>query len=356
LPRVIYGRIFCKAQEAFMDLRKKGFQMPEKIRLDEETLTDTYGKLIAEPLERGYGITLGGALRRILLSSIEGAAATGIRITGALHEFATIEGVKEDVVDIVLNVKNLKFRMEGSSEKTAIVKATGPKAITGADLQVDASLAVMNPDQHLVTLDKGVEFEAEVYVEKGVGYRISENQTVTEKSVDVVALDSLFSPVTKANFTVEKARVGRSTDYDRLVLEVWTDGSVTPRAAISYAASILTEHLDFFVFEREVEEVEEVEAVQPEGETEAAFNPNLLKSVDELELSVRAHNCLKNANIKSISDLVQRTEYDMLRTKNFGRKSLNEIKEILGTMGLGFGMRIDPAAFGNQGEEEADEA
>ena len=339
-----------------MDLRKKGFQMPEKIHFEEETLTDTYGKLIAEPLERGYGTTLGSALRRVLLSSIEGAAATGVRIRGAVHEFATIEGVKEDVVDISLNIKNLKFRMDGSSEKTAIVKATGPKAITGADLQVDASLAVMNPDQLILTLDKGVEFEAEIYVEKGVGYSVSESQDVAEKSVDVIALDSIFSPVTKVNFMVEKARVGRSTDYDRLVLEVWTNGSVTPMAAVSYAASTLNEHLDFFVFEREEEEAEAVGQEDVVSEDVLAMNPNLLKSVEELELSVRAHNCLKNAEIKSIADLVQRTEYDMLRTKNFGRKSLNEIKEILGTMGLSFGMRVDMEAIEGMGEESSDEA
>ncbi len=339
-----------------MDLRKKGFQMPDKIHLEEDTLTDTYGKLIAEPLERGFGTTLGGALRRVLLSSIEGAAATGIRIGGALHEFATIDGVKEDVVDITLNIKNLKFRMEGSSEKTAILKATGPKELTGADLQVDASLTVMNPEQHILSLDKGVEFGAEIYVEKGVGYRVSESQEVSEKSVDVIAMDSIFSPVTKVNFTVEKARVGRSTDYDRLVLEVWTDGSVTPKAAISYAASIMSEHLDFFVFEREDEEAEAVDHEDTISEDVLTMNPNLLKSVDELELSVRAHNCLKNADIKSISDLVQRTEYDMLRTKNFGRKSLNEIKEILGTMGLSFGMRLDTKTIEDLGEVESDEA
>ena len=339
-----------------MDLRKKGFQMPEKIHFEEETLTDTYGKLIAEPLERGYGTTLGGALRRVLLNSIEGAAATGVRIAGAVHEFATIEGVKEDVVEIALNIKSLKFRMEGNSEKTAIVKATGPKDITGADLQVDASLAVMNPGQHVLTLDKGVEFEAEVYVEKGVGYQVAENHDMSEKSVDIIALDSIFSPVTKVNFTVEKARVGRSTDYDRLVLEVWTDGSVTPSAAISYAASIMNEHLEFFIFEREEEEAEVQESAESDGDEAMALNPNLLKSVDELELSVRAHNCLKNAEIKNISDLVQRTEYDMLRTKNFGRKSLKEIKEILGTMGLNFGMRVDTEALKELGEEAADEA
>jgi len=196
-----------------MDLRKKGFQMPDKIHFEEDTLSNTYGKLIAEPLERGYGTTLGGALRRILLGSIEGAAATGVKIDGAVHEFATMEGVKEDVVDVVLNIKNLKFKMEGNSSKTAILKATGPKEITGADLQVDASITVMNPTQHIVTLDKGVAFNSEIYVERGVGYRLAEAQEeATERSVDVIALDSLFSPITKVNFTVESARVGRSTD------------------------------------------------------------------------------------------------------------------------------------------------
>ena len=335
-----------------MDLRKKGFQMPEKIRIEEDTLTNTYAKLIAEPLERGYGTTLGGSLRRILLSSIEGAAATGMKIEGAVHEFATMEGVKEDVVDVVLNIKSLKFKMEGSSTKTAIIKATGPKVITGADLQVDASITVMNPDQPIVTLDKGVEFGAEIYIEKGVGYRLAEAQEeVQERSVDGIALESLLSPITNVNITIESARVGRSTDYDSLVLEVWTDGSVTPQAAISYAADIFMEHLEFFVIERE-EEVQESVVAAPAAIDEAAtLNNNLLKSVDELELSVRAHNCLKNAEIKSLADLVQRTEYEMLRTKNFGRKSLNEIKEILGTMGLNFGMRIDPAALEKLKEE-----
>lgn len=328
-----------------MDLKKRGFQIPEKLRFEEETLTNTYGKLIAEPLERGFGTTIGNSLRRVLLSSIEGAAATGVKIRGAVHEFSTIDGVKEDVVDIILNVKQLKFAMDGiAGEKTAIVKATGPKEITGGDLQVDSSVRVLNPSQVIATLDKKTEFEAEIFVSRGKGYVPSDQIDEEETSVDVIPVDAVFSPVTKVNYWVEKARVGRSTDYDRLIMEIWTDGSITPSSAISQAAAIIVEHLDFFVLESEYEGDEpeyKGDGMQPE----AAVNENLLKSVDELELSVRAHNCLKNAEIKNISDLVQRTEYEMLRTKNFGRKSLNEIKEILGTMGLSFGMRVDMAAL-----------
>lgn len=338
-----------------MDLKKKGFQLPEKIRFDEETLTDTYGMIIAEPLERGFGITLGNSLRRILLSSIEGAAATGIRIQGAVHEFATIEGVKEDVVDIILNVKGLKLSMDSYGQKTAIIKATGPKEITSGDLQVDSSVKVLNPDHHIVSLDKGVEFEAEIYVERGKGYVPAEMNEDEDQSVDVISVDSSFSPVSRVNFNVDKARVGRSSDFDKLMLEIWTDGSVTPVAAVSQAAAIMMGHLKYFVLDggQELEEPEQYVSVAKE---DAVFNENLLKNVDELELSVRAHNCLKNADIQSISDLVQKTEYEMLRTKNFGRKSLNEIKEILASMGLSFGMRVDKESLNNKRRELEDEA
>ncbi len=323
-----------------MDLKKKGFQLPEKIRFEEETLTNTYGKLIAEPLERGFGTTIGNALRRILLSSIEGTAVTAIRLNGALHEFTSIKGVKEDVVDVILNVKSLDFSMDGVGPKTAVVKVKGPGEVTGGDLQVDSSVKVLNPDQIIATLDKGSTFEGELYLGKGKGYIPSELNKDEDYPVDVVAVDSDFNPIQKVNFQVESARVGRSTDYDRLVLEIWTKGGVSPAAAVSQAASILSEHFAFFIFEKE-EEAPEPEAMVDTGSEEVVFNENLLKSVDELELSVRAHNCLKNANIKTIADLVQRSEYDMLRTKNFGRKSLNEIKEILASMGLHFGMRVD---------------
>lgn len=328
-----------------MDLKKKGFHLPDKIRFDEDTLSATYGKLMAEPMERGYATTLGAALRRVLLSSIEGSAATGMRLRGAVHEFATIEGVKEDVVDIVLNTKGLRFRIDGSSAKTATIKVTGPKTVKAGDLALESGLSVMNPNHLIATVDKGVEFDAEIYVEKGFGYRVAETQKVSERSVDVIAIDSIFSPVTKVNMQVERARVGRATDYDRLVLEIWTDGSISPQAALSQAATIMAEHIDLFILEEEPETYEEGAVDETYYDDAATLNRNLLKSVDELELSVRAHNCLKNADIKNISDLVQKTEYEMLRTKNFGRKSLNEIKEILNTMGLTFGMRIDPKAL-----------
>jgi DNA-directed RNA polymerase subunit alpha len=329
-----------------MDLKKKGFHLPEKIRFEEDTLSDTYGKLIAEPLERGFGTTIGNSLRRVLLSSIEGAAVTGVKIAGVLHEFSTLEGVKEDVVDIILNIKKLRFSMDGDRKKTAVIKVKGPKEVKGGDLQVDSSVKVLNPDQLIATLDKGATFEAELYLRKGKGYVPSELNKEEGAAVDVIAIDSVFSPIKKVNFWVEKARVGRAADYDRLVLEVWTDGSVTPSGAVSQAASILMEHVGLFVLEKE-EEVVEPEQTTSDSVEEPVFNENLLKSVEELELSVRAHNCLKNANIKTIADLVQKTEHDMLRTKNFGRKSLNEIKDILHSMGLHLGMRVDMEALKN---------
>ncbi|GAB4390839.1 MAG: DNA-directed RNA polymerase subunit alpha [Thermodesulfovibrionales bacterium] len=329
-----------------MDLKKKGFQLPEKMRFEEDTLTDFYGKLIAEPLERGFGTTIGNSLRRVLLSSVEGAAVTGVKINGALHEFTSIEGVKEDVVDIILNIKKLRFSMDGGASKTAVLKAKGPKELTAADLQVDASVRVLNPDQVIATLDKGTAFEAELYIKKGKGFVPAELNKEEGLPVDVISVDSTFSPVKRVNFAVEKARVGRAADYDRLVLEVWTDGSVTPPAAVSQAAAVLEEHFKFFIFESD-EEYEEPELSGASPDDEPVFNENLLKSVDELELSVRAQNCLKNADIKNIADLVQKTEHEMLRTKNFGRKSLNEIKEILHSMGLYLGMKVDQEALKN---------
>jgi DNA-directed RNA polymerase subunit alpha len=335
-----------------MDLRKIGFQLPETIKFDEETLNDTYGKLVAEPLERGFGTTLGNALRRILLSSIEGAGVTAVKIPGALHEFSTIKGVKEDVVDVILNIKRLRFKLYTSGKKIATVKIKGPKIITGADIQSDSSFEVLNPEQLIATLDKDSTFEAEMYIKKGKGYVAAELNKEEDLPVNMIAVDSVFTPIQKVNFIVEKARVGRATDYDRLVMEIWTDGSITPEKAVSQAASILIELLTFFILEEEdLEEenisMEEGSLVNVSGE-DPIFNANLLKSVDELELSVRSYNCLKNANIKAIADLVQKTEQEMLRTKNFGRKSLNEIKEILHTMGLRLGMRVDLEALNKE--------
>ena len=335
-----------------MDLKKKGFQLPEKIRFDEETLTDTYGKLIAEPLERGFGTTMGNSLRRALLSSIEGAAITGVKIKGALHEFATLSGVKEDVIDIILNMKKLRFGVAGNGKKTATINVKGPAEVKAGSLQLDGDVRVLNPELLIATVDKGGAFEAEIYLRKGKGYVSAELNKEEELPVDVIAVDSAYSPIKKVNFWVEKARVGRSTDYDRLVMEVWTDKSITPERAISQAAAIMSQHMDYFIFEEEQEDIE-AEAAAAMSSDEPVFNENLLKNVDELELSVRAQNCLKNASIRTISDLVQKTEYDMLRTKNFGRKSLNEIKEILTNMGLRFGMRVDMDALRSHGGVDA---
>ncbi|WP_333654759.1 DNA-directed RNA polymerase subunit alpha [Dissulfurispira sp.] len=324
-----------------MDLVKKGFQLPKKINFDEETLTDSYGKLVVEPLERGFGTTIGNSLRRILLSSIEGAAVTAVRIPGVLHEFSSIKGVKEDVVDIILNIKKLRFKMHGDGRKTATVKVKGPKVVTGADIETDPSVEVLNRDHRIATVDNGTTLEIEMYVKKGKGYISAEINKEEGLPIDVLAIDSVFSPIKKVNFWVEKARVGRATDYDRLIMEVWTDGSITPKKAVSDAASILIDHLDLLIFVEEEEITEETAGSMIAAASNPSLNENLLKSIDELELSVRAYNCLKNANIKTIGDLVQKTEHEMLRTKNFGRKSLNEIKEILVGMGLNFGMRID---------------
>jgi DNA-directed RNA polymerase subunit alpha len=332
-----------------MDLKKIGFQLPEAIRFDEETLTDTYGLLIAEPLERGFGTTLGNALRRVLLSSIEGAAVTAVKIPGALHEFSTIKGVKEDVVDIILNIKKLRFKLYATGKKIATIKVKGPKSVTGEDIQQESSFEVLNPEQVIATLDKESTFEAEMYIKKGKGYVPAELNKEEDLPVNMIAVDSVFTPIKKVNFTVEKARVGRATDYDKLVMEIWTDGSITPERAISQAASILIEHMNLFILEDEEEEepaiASDQESFANAMNEEPIFNSNLLKSVEELELSVRSYNCLKNANIKTIADLVQKTEQEMLRTKNFGRKSLNEIKEILQTMGLRLGMRVDLEAL-----------
>jgi DNA-directed RNA polymerase subunit alpha len=327
-----------------MDLKKIGFQLPDKIRFDEETLTNMYGKLIAEPLERGFGTTLGNVLRRVLLSSIEGAAVIAVKIPGAPHEFSVIKGVKEDVVDIMLNIKKLRFKLYPGAKKIATIKANGPKSVTGSEIQSDASFEVLNPEQVIATLDKDAMFEVEMYIKKGKGYVPAELNKEEDLPVGMIAVDSVFTPIKKVNFTVEKARVGRATDYDRLVMEIWTDGSIPPEKAVSQTASIIIKHMELFVLEAEVEEegisVEEANLVYSTSE-DPIFNSNLLKSVEDLELSVRSYNCLKNASIKTIADLVQKTEQEMLKTKNFGRKSLNEIKEILHGMGLRFGMKVD---------------
>ena len=337
-----------------MDLSKKGFQLPENINFDSESLKDTYGKLSVEAFERGFGTTIGNALRRVLLSSIEGAAVTSIRIPGVLHEFSTLPGVKEDIVDVVLNVKQLSFKMHSDEPQVVTINVKGPAEVKGEHIS-GAQIDVLNPDQHILTIEKNVDFSMEFTIEKGKGYITADLNKKEDQPVDTVAIDSIFSPVQKVNYWVEGARVGRSTDYDKLILEVWTDGSVSPQGAVTQAANILQEHLSLLVLDGSsvVEETTDptpVESSQRDlgivddifDEEPVELNENLLKSVEELELSVRSYNCLKNANIRTIADLVQRTEQEMLRTKNFGRKSLNEIKEIIELMGLHFNMRVEP--------------
>jgi DNA-directed RNA polymerase subunit alpha len=320
-----------------MAMKLKGFQIPKKLEVDADTLTGTYGRFTAEPFERGFGTTIGNSLRRVLLSSLEGAAVTSIKIEGVLHEFSSIPGVVEDVTDIVLNVKKLRFRMHSDRPKTINIDVEGPGAVYGSHIDSDADIEILNPDMLIATLDKDTRFTMEMTVKKGRGYVPSEKNKEADSPIGVIPVDAIFSPVQKVNFWVENARVGQETDYDKLILDVTTDGSVSPDDAVAYSAKILKDHLTIFInFEEEGEMIE-----SESEEAEEKFNENLLRSVNELELSVRSANCLKNASIQTIADLVQRSESEMLKTKNFGRKSLNEIKDILHEMGLGFGMKID---------------
>jgi len=328
----------------------KGFQKPKRLECELETLTSTYGKFIAEPLERGFGLTLGNALRRVLLSSIEGAAVTHIRVPGIYHEFSSIPGVKEDITDIVLNIKGLRFKMLVDHPKSLAVKATGPGEVRAAQILTDADVEVLNPELFIATLDKDGKLEMELEVQRGRGYVPAERNKREGQPVDVIALDAIFSPIRRVNFQVEDTRVGQATDYNRLILEVWTDRSVLPQDALAYAAKILKDHLTIFInFEEEAEVEEPVVDAERERLVE-----NLNRSVDELELSVRSANCLQSSNIRFIHELVVKTEAEMLKTKNFGRKSLNEIKEILEGMGLRLGMNLAefPAGVGARGQTE----
>ena len=320
-----------------MTMKLKGFQIPKKLEFEAESLTNTYGKFSAEPFERGFGTTIGNSLRRVLLSSLEGAAVTSIRIEGVLHEFSSIPGVVEDVTDIILNIKKLRFKMHTDKPKTISIDVEGPGAVYGSHIDTDADIEVLTPDLLIATLDKDARFTIEMTVKKGRGYVPSEKNKEPDMPIGVVPVDSIFSPIQRVNYWVESARVGQETDYDKLIMEVITDGSVRPDDAVAYGAKILKDHLGIFINFEEEGEIIEAEA----EEVEDKFNENLLRSVNELELSVRSANCLKNANIKTIADLVQKSEGEMLKTKNFGRKSLNEIKEILTEMGLSFGMKID---------------
>lgn len=312
---------------------------PRGITIDSETSTPFYGKFVCEPLERGFGTTIGNSLRRVLLSSLQGAAITAVRIDGALHEFTSVPDVVEDVGDILLNLKEVVFKAASAKTYTVRIDREGPGAVFARDIQVVDGLEVLNPDQLIAVLDKKGPLAMELTVNVGRGYVPAERNKTATMPIGTVPVDALFSPVRKANYTVQNARVGQVTDYDKLTLEIWTNGSVAPVDALAFAAKILKEQLSIWVNFEEAEETS-YPAIGLGGDDEP-LNDNLFRSVEELELSVRSANCLQNANITLIGELVQRSEQDMLKTKNFGRKSLKEIKEILTNMGLGLGMKID---------------
>jgi DNA-directed RNA polymerase subunit alpha len=311
---------------------------PKRLEVEKETLTPTYGRFTAEPFERGFGITIGNSLRRILLSSLQGGAITSMKVDGVLHEFSTVPGTKEDITEIILNLKEVRLKLHTEGPKTIRVKAEGPKVLKAGDILTGDAVEILNPDHYIATLSRDGKLSMEMVVKTGRGYVSAERNKEEGQPIGTIPMDAIFSPIKKVNYTVTNARVGQITDYDKLILEVWTDGSLNPEEAVAHAAKILKDQLSIFItFE---EEEEEVSYPQDEEEKET-FNENLLRSVDELELSVRSANCLKHANIKLIGDLVQRTEAEILATKNFGRKSLNEIKEILTEMGLSLGMKLD---------------
>jgi DNA-directed RNA polymerase subunit alpha len=301
-------------------------------------MTDRYGRFSAQPFERGFGTTIGNSLRRALLSSIEGAAITAVRIEGVLHEFSSIPGVVEDATDIILNLKQIPFKLHSGEAKTIRVSRAEPGEMKSGDIELDEDVEVLNPNIHIATVSEGGNLNIEMRIKRGRGYISADRNFDDDLPVGYIPIDSVHSPITKVNFHVEAARLGQDTDYDKLLLEVWTNGSVTPEFAIGLAAKLIKDHMAIFInFEEEIHEQPEpvVQKVVP------AHNEHLDKSVDELELSVRSYNCLKNSDIKTIRDLVQKSEAEMLKTKNFGRKSLNEIKDILTSMGLGLGMKFD---------------
>lgn len=310
---------------------------PKRLEFDKSEITPTYGKFVARPLERGFGITLGNSLRRVLLSSLQGAAVTSVKFGGVLHEFTSIPGVKEDVTDIALNLKQLRIKLHEGDSDMIRLDVKGEKVIKAKDLATSAKLDILNPDQHVATVGADGKLKMDITVRMGKGYVNAEQNKRADDSIGTILLDSIHSPIVRCNFNVTNARVGQRTDYDRLTMELWTDGSVRPDDALAFAAKILKEQLQIFInFEELPEPLEE-----DKTEEGAELNENLYRRVDELELSVRSANCLQNANIKYIGELCQKSEAEMLKTKNFGRKSLNEIKEILSSMGLSLGMKLD---------------
>ena len=319
----------------------KGFQRPKRLEFERETLTERFGRFAAQPFERGFGTTLGNALRRVLLSSIEGAAVTAVKIDGVLHEFSPIPGVVEDATDIILNLKQVPLRMHVDQTKTLLLNVDKSGEVKARDIQTDADIEILEPDVHIATIADGGRLQMEMRVRRGRGYVSADKNFDEELGIGWIPIDSVHSPVKKVNYLVEAARLGQTTDYEKLTLDVWTNGSITPRDGVSLASKLLRDHLNIFVsLDDPVDQAPESIADPPQP----ASNEHLEKSVEELELSVRSYNCLRNAEIRTIRELVQKTEVEMLKTKNFGRKSLNEIKEILTSMGLSLGMRLDQPA------------
>jgi DNA-directed RNA polymerase subunit alpha len=315
----------------------RGFQKPKRLAVEAETLTEKYGKFSAQPFERGFGTTIGNALRRTLLSSIEGAAVTAVKIEGVLHEFQSIAGVVEDATDIILNLKQIPFKLSGEGPKALYLRVDQPGVVTSGQIEADGDVEILDKDIYIATVSEGGKLDMEMRLKRGRGYISADKNFDSDLGIGFIPVDSVHSPVRKVNYAVDAARLGQITDYDKLTLEVWTNGSVLPADAVGLAAKLLKDHMSIFInFEEEIET--DVHAEDGRG---LMRNDNLNRSVEELELSVRSYNCLKNANIQTIGELVQKTEAEMLKTKNFGRKSLNEIKEILAQMGLSLGMKID---------------
>jgi DNA-directed RNA polymerase subunit alpha len=341
-----------------MEIHEKNWKAlikPKRLEIDEETLTDYYGKFVAEPLERGFGITLGNSLRRILLSSIQGAAITAVKIDGSLHEFSVLPGVKEDVTDLILNLKEVVFKLHGPGPKIVRIEGKGGKEVTAADIITDADVEVVNPQQHIAILDKGASLKMELTVKMGKGYVTAERNKEEDMPIGTIPIDAIFTSIKKVNYTVTNARVGQITDYDKLTLEVWTNGSIKPDDTVALAAKILKDQLNIFInFEELPEELPSEDNEEKKKRELEKLRELLTKGVDELELSVRSANCLKNASIQTIRELVQKTEQEILQTKNFGRKSLNEIKEVLEGMGLRLGMSIDSLLSTQEQSEKED--
>jgi DNA-directed RNA polymerase subunit alpha len=324
----------------------KGFQRPKRLEFERETLTDRFGRFYAQPFERGFGTTIGNALRRVLLSSIEGAAITAVKIDGVLHEFSPIPGVVEDATDIILNLKQIPLKVHSDQTKTLTLRVDKAGEVRARDIQADGDVEILEPDAHIATVAEHGKLHMEMRLKRGRGYVSADKNFDEDLGIGWIPIDSVHSPIKKVNYLVEAARLGQTTDYDKLTVDVWTNGSINPRDAVSLAAKLIRDHLNIFInLEEGAEQAAEASSDVPRT---GASNENLDKSVEELELSVRSYNCLKNANIRTIRELVQKTEAEMLKTKNFGRKSLNEIKEILTTMGLGLGMRVDQPAGASQ--------